>query len=73
MYIPPSPPHPHPPVPPYPPPRPLQHPGLVIQVDDGNLKVRVSEVVSSTCVKGQALNNHTVHEMSLVHVPHAYR
>lgn len=30
-------------------------------------------MLSSTSVLGQALNNHTVHEMSLVHVPHAYR
>lgn len=42
-------------------------------MDDGNLKVRVTEVLSSTSVLGQALNHHTVHEMSLVHVPHAYR
>jgi pyruvate kinase len=47
--------------------------GLVIQVDDGNLKVRVTEVTSPTTVVGEALNNHVVHEMSLVHVPHAYR
>jgi pyruvate kinase len=45
----------------------------VIQVDDGNLKVRVTQVASSTTLLGQALNNHTVHEMTLVHVPHAYR
>lgn len=47
--------------------------GLVIQVDDGNLKVRVTSVTSPTTVLGQALNNHDVREMSLVHVPHAYR
>jgi hypothetical protein len=47
--------------------------GLVILVDDGNLAVRVTRVVDASSCMGEALNSHTLREMSLVHVPHAYR
>eukprot|EP00775_Hariotina_reticulata_P004018 gene4018-4268_t len=43
------------------------------QVDDGKLKVKVTEVLTPTSVKGEALNNHTLQEMQLVQIKHAYR
>lgn len=42
--------------------------GDVIQVDDGNLKVRVTEVVGPASVRGVALNAHMLKEMALVQV-----
>ncbi|KAF8059377.1 hypothetical protein HT031_005182 [Scenedesmus sp. PABB004] len=44
------------------------HPGDVIQLDDGELKVRVTEVLSPTSVRGVALNAHKLRELALVHV-----
>ncbi|KAF6260138.1 pyruvate kinase [Scenedesmus sp. NREL 46B-D3] len=48
-------------------------PGDIIQVDDGALKVQVTEVLSATIVLGTALNPHKLREMALVHVKGAFR
>ncbi|WIA15846.1 hypothetical protein OEZ85_012601 [Tetradesmus obliquus] len=48
-------------------------PGDIIQVDDGDLKVQVTEVTGPTSVRGTALNAHTLREMALVHVKGAFR
>ena len=46
--------------------------GDVILVDDGTLRVKVTEVLGEEMVLGEALNAHVLKELSLVHVPHAY-
>lgn len=47
--------------------------GDIIQVDDGDLKVQVTDIVSPTVVRGKALNPHTLREMALVHVKGAFK
>jgi pyruvate kinase len=47
--------------------------GDIIQVDDGDLKVQVTEVLSPTSVRGRALNPHKLREMALVHVKGAFK
>jgi pyruvate kinase len=47
--------------------------GDIIQVDDGVLKVQVTEVTGPTSVRGVALNPHKLREMALVHVRGAFK
>jgi pyruvate kinase len=47
--------------------------GDIIQVDDGDLKVQVTEVQGPTSVRGRALNAHKLREMALVHVRGAFK
>jgi pyruvate kinase len=47
--------------------------GDIIQVDDGDLKVQVTEVTGPTSVRGVALNPHKLREMALVHVKGAFK